>query len=61
MPSGAAFTKSPSGREVFSNIVDDADGEVVLGLVELKVVVNLLDHGGGEFLAAEAVSAAVAP
>ena len=57
---GSGVHKVALGEGSIHNIVDDADGEMVLGFVELKVVVNLLDHGGGEFLAAEAVSAAVA-
>ena len=40
------------------HIVDDADGEVVLGLVLGKVVIDGLDHGGVELLGAEAVAAA---
>ena len=40
------------------HVVDDAHGEVVLGLVRRQVVVDGLDHGGVELLAAETVAAA---
>ena len=40
------------------HVVDDAHGEVVLGLGLAEVVVDGLDHGGIELLAAQAVAAA---
>ena len=40
------------------NVVDDADGEVILGILAFNVLEDSVDHRRGEFLAAEAVSAA---
>ena len=37
---------------------DDADGEMVLGLLLVKVCIHGVNHGRREFLAAEAVTSA---
>ena len=39
-------------------VVVDADGEMILGSVQSQVVIDALDHGGGEFLGGEAVASA---
>ena len=57
VPSGAALTFSPSGREVkvTSSLMPTVKWFFMLAV---QVVVHGLDHGGGELLGAQAVAAA---
>ena len=57
---GSSIDEFVHGDGGVHNIVDDADGEMILGLCKCEVVIDCLDHGGGEFLAAKTITAAVA-
>lgn len=58
VPSGAGVDLLGHGQGQIGHVVNYAYGEAGLGVVLLQLVINGLDHGGGEFLGAQTVTAA---